>query len=91
MKNKYSMPMILSLVAIAFELAFLYSAIGSGNQIVVGVMLLSLIIVCLVHGYTFRCWEMQRDFNKSYEQFIEMIAKSKALFERDSEDEQNKE
>lgn len=91
MKNKYTTPLILSVIAILIEMAFLYSAIFSKSEIMIALAAFSLVVVCLIHGYSLRCWEMQREFNKTYKQFVEMIEVSKSLFERESEDEQGKE
>ena len=74
MRNKYTMPLVLSIIAVVFELYFLYSAIFSAKEILIAVAAFSLIIVSLVHGYVLRCWEFCREMNKAYMRYLAFMA-----------------
>lgn len=87
MKNKYNTPLALSIVAVVFELVFLYSSIFSGKEIMIAVAAFSLIAVSIVHGYTLRCWECERVVIQHYREFIAMIESAKHLFGKDGKDE----
>ena len=87
MRNKYTMPLALSIVAVVFELVFLYSAIFSGKEIVIAIAAFSLIAVSIVHGYTLRCWECERIIIKNCLEFIAIIENARDLFGKDDKDE----